>query len=105
PSGRYDWPVILAALSGQEEDDMVTEHDGWGLSGFEVPAGQRVTIDARQVFGVPPQAKRIHLEVLSERGYAVILNGSGSQSGRVGWARAGNIADGYEHSDVFLAPD
>ena len=79
-----------------EEDDMYHRHDGWGLIGYSVGAGQTAAINARETFKVPAEAKRIDIEFLSETGYGVLLHGtSREQAGRFGWARRPDLVDGY----------
>lgn len=93
PSGRIPWDEILSRL--QEDDDMYHQHDGWGLVGLTIPAGQEIRVNARDQFGIPPQAKRIDVELL-QRGYVVVKHGNtGAQAGRGGWSSTPGVADGY----------
>lgn len=111
PSGRYNWPRIFSLLG--EGDDMYHVHDGWGLHGFAMNAGDRHSVNAREVFSVPEQAQSIDLEFFSREGYVVVRHGSvasadprAGQAGRVGWGRIDDtgrsVADGYSRCRVAL---
>lgn len=90
------WPKA-EILSRLQEEDMYNQHDVWALKDLEVAPGQRFPVNAREVFGVPKQAKRIDLELFSKSGYGVVLHGdTQSQAGRCGWSRTPATSDGYE---------
>jgi hypothetical protein len=81
------------------EDEVYRQLDAWSLENFKIEGGGRARINARQVFGVPAEARRIRLELMLEKGYCVVLHGdTGAQAGRAGWGfgrdeRAGPFVD------------
>lgn len=100
PNGRIPWERILAALSGQEEDDMMTPHFGRHPrfnGAASIPVNGQFPVSVREM-GVPPDARMVRLEVFKDPPNYVGL-GHGVES------YAGCVMSDEKHSFADVIPN